>query len=327
VLIVAGLIAYKWRAARITIHKVALSGALSIRADVVSFGGSAGLVAAAERSVHYFVAIWPALLFGILIGAAVRAFVPADWLARVLSARTLLTQLKAGAAGAPLMLCSCCVAPVFTAVYERSSRLGPSLAIMLAAPSLNPAALALTCMLFAPKVAAGRFLMAAAAVFLGSIVIEHLFRGSNLASLPGRRPHEEVPAGWRQASSILSRSLIHMLVRTMPALFLGIVGSSLLTQYVPKELFGSASFSALVVIATAAVAVLLAVPTFFEIPLALGLLAAGAPQGAAAALLFAAPAINLPSLLALARSTSWKVAASLALFIWVIAITGGLLLS
>jgi uncharacterized membrane protein YraQ (UPF0718 family) len=294
---------------------------------VVSLGGAADIVAAMARSMHYFVVIWPALVFGILIGAAVRAFVPENWLARTLSAGMLRTQLKAGAAGAPLMLCSCCVAPVFTAVYERSSRLGPSLAIMLAAPSLNPAALVLTWMLFAPKIAAARLLMAAVAVFLGGIVIERLLGSSTIAPLSGKRPDPAIPADWWQAAATFSRSLLYMLVPTMPALLLGVLCSTLLTQFVPKELFASDSFSGLVVMATAAGAVFLAVPTFFEMPLALGLLAAGAPQGAAAALLFAGPAINLPSLLALAKSTNWRVASMLAAFVWVVAIAGGLFLT
>jgi uncharacterized membrane protein YraQ (UPF0718 family) len=322
-LIVAGLLAYKWRSAVNAVHTVWLSGALSTRAGVVSLGDATGIGTAVERSMRYFAVIWPALVFGILIGAAVRAFVPEDWLARILGARTLRTQQKAGAAGAPLMLCSCCVAPVFTAVYERSSRLGPSLAVMLAAPSLNPAALVLTWMLFAPRIAAARLLMAAVAVCLGGIVTEHLAGNSGLGSFPGKGTDQEVRASWPHAALTFSRSLIHMLVRTMPALLLGVLCSTLLMQYVPRELFASGRFSGLVVTATAGVAVVLAVPTFFEIPLALGLLAAGAPT----ALLFAGPAINLPSLLALARSTSWKVAAILATFIWVVATTGGLLLS
>lgn len=71
--------------------------------------------------------------------------------------------------GAPLMLCSCCVAPIFTTVYERCRRLGPSLAMMLAAPSLNPAALALTFMFFAPAVAWTRLVLAVVVVLVGTL--------------------------------------------------------------------------------------------------------------------------------------------------------------
>jgi uncharacterized membrane protein YraQ (UPF0718 family) len=182
-------------------------------------------------------------------------------------------------------------------------------------------------MLFAPKIAAARLLMATVAVCVSGTVIEHLFGSIGLPSFPGKRADQEAPVGWRQAASTFSRSLLHMAVRTMPALVLGVVWSTLVTQYVPKQLCASGNFSLVAVIATASVAVFLAMPTFFEIPLALGLLAAGAPQGAAAALLFGGPAINLPSLFALAKSTNWKVATVLAAFIWLVATAGGLLLS
>ena len=100
----------------------------------------------------------------------------------------------------------------------------------------------------------------------------------------------------------------------------------LLLQFVPKDLVASNGLRYLIVAITASIAVPLALPTFFEIPLALGLLAVGAPAGAAAALLFAGPAINLPSLLTVAKSTNWKVAIALMLLVWAIAMAGGLVL-
>jgi len=57
-------------------------------------------------------------------------------------------------------------------------------------------------------------------------------------------------------------------------------------------------------------------PSLFEIPLALSMLAVGGPAGGAAALLFAGPATNLPSLIVIGRYSSWKVAASLAVLVW-----------
>ncbi|MGH6876553.1 MAG: permease, partial [Rhizomicrobium sp.] len=110
VLIVAGLLAYKGRGSLIAIHKVWLSGTLSTRGDVVTLGGAGGFLSAATHAANYLIVIWPALAFGVLISAAFRAFVPRDYLARFVSAGTLRAQLTAGAVGAPLMLCSCCVA-------------------------------------------------------------------------------------------------------------------------------------------------------------------------------------------------------------------------
>jgi uncharacterized membrane protein YraQ (UPF0718 family) len=100
-----------------------------------------------------------------------------------------------------------------------------------------------------------------------------------------------------------------------------------IAQFVPAGAYNSSAAKVLAIIVVASVAVPLALPTFFEIPLALILLGAGAPAGAAVALLIAGPAINLPSLLTIARSTNWKVAVTVAAFVMMLAIGGGLLVS
>src|SRR5713101_9316746 len=153
--IVGALIVYKSSAALTVIGKVSATGAFTPRGNVIPRVGAseAGVV---TRTLNYFLVIWPALVFGILISGAVSTFISPQWLARLLERRSLRSQAIAGLAGAPLMLCSCCVAPIFTGVYERSARLGPSLALMLAAPALNPAALILSFMLFDYKIGVTR---------------------------------------------------------------------------------------------------------------------------------------------------------------------------
>src|SRR5260370_5096290 len=149
--IVGVIIGYKRSAGLEVIGKVSATGAFTPRGNVIPRIGAseAGVV---TRTLNYFLVIWPALVFGILISGAVSTFVSPQWLTRFLGTGSLISQAIAGLAGAPLMLCSCCVAPIFTGVYERSARLGPSIRLMLAAPALNPAALILTFMLFYYKV-------------------------------------------------------------------------------------------------------------------------------------------------------------------------------
>src|SRR5439155_14739207 len=116
--------------------------------------------------------VFVALAFGILLGAIVRAFIPDRWLARTLGASGFRGILLAALAGMPLMLCSCCVAPLFEGVYARTRRLGPALGLMFAAPALNPAVLAVTFLLFPASIAwvrlaAGLVLVSLAAGGLG----------------------------------------------------------------------------------------------------------------------------------------------------------------
>lgn len=275
------------------------------------------------RSGSYLAIIWPALLFGILISGAVRTLVSPQWLAeRFGSGGSFRAHIAAGAAGAPLMLCSCCVAPIFSAVYERCRRLGPSLGVMLAAPSLNPAALALTFMFFAPRVAWARLMLALAVVFVGAMFTARIVEPSLVGSTPRAGPVAD--PGDSLAVAFL-RSCFHVTARTLPLIAVGIVTAMAIADFIPIPTVGSPLATGLTVALAASIAVPIALPTFFEVPLALTLLGAGAPAGAAVAVLFAGPAVNLPSLLTIAHATSWKVSVTVAGVIWTLAVIGGFL--
>jgi uncharacterized membrane protein YraQ (UPF0718 family) len=148
----AGLFYYKWGGAIRAVGGVHASGASGASADGLTAGG------VLRASGFYLQRIWLALAYGILIGAAVRAFVPIRKVIEIIDAGgPTRRQLAGGAAGAPLMLCSCCVTPVFAGIYERGARLGTALTVMLASPGLNPAALLLTFLLFPRDAALARF--------------------------------------------------------------------------------------------------------------------------------------------------------------------------
>src|SRR2546427_6365256 len=183
-LFAAGLIVYKTRTSLAVLSTVWRTGVITARPEVVALGYPPAAVNVVDRSVNYFLLIWPALAFGILISAAVRAYVPADVWKRVLAARGTGRQLRAGLAGAPLMLCSCCVAPIFGAVYESSARLAPALTLMLASPALNPATLVLTFMLFGPGIGAMRFILAVVAVAAIGPSVESLFPRVQVLAAP-----------------------------------------------------------------------------------------------------------------------------------------------
>ena len=100
----------------------------------------------------------------------------------------------------------------------------------------------------------------------------------------------------------------------------------IIANRLPIQTLASGGPKVLVLLVVATGALLLTMPSFFEIPLALSLLAVGAPAGAAVAVLIAGPAINLASLLVIARHSNWKVAALTAAAVWVTAVAGGLLI-
>src|SRR6266536_2179288 len=320
--IVGALIAYKSSTALGVIGKVSATGAFTPRGNVIPRVGAsdAGVL---TRTLNYFLVIWPALVFGILISGAVSTFVSPQWLTRLLGRRSLRSQAIAGLAGAPLMLCSCCAAPIFTGVYERSARLGPSLGLMLAAPALNPAALILTFMLFDYKIGVTRAAASVAAVLFTGMIADRIFGRTEVHCDVDDWQTEGRPADFLH----FLRACARVSVRLLPVIVIGVLASMLIAQMIPVRTFDSTAARFLAIAVVAVVAVPLALPTFFELPLALILLGSGAPLGAAVALLIAGPSVNLPSLLTIMRSTNWKVAAMVAASIWILAVGGGVLVS
>lgn len=319
--ITGALVTYKASAALVVLEKTQDSGTFEPRVNVLPLPGNSLQLNAVRRSINYFIVIGPALLFGILISGTVRVLIPPRGWAKVLGNGYVRPQIVAGAAGVPLMLCSCCAAPLFSSMYERSSRLGPSLATVLAAPSLNPFALLLTFMLFGNRIGIVRLTMGLAIVFVGAAVVERLFSTRLVTcQIDSEETHQPTLVA-------LLRSWWRVAVRTVPLIAGGVLISMLVARWLPAGPFDSTAAKILVVVAVAVVAVPLAMPTFFEIPLALILLSSGAPPAAAVAMLIAGPAINLPSLLTIGRATNWKVASTLAIFILLFALVGGLLVS
>lgn len=319
--LVGGLVTYKSSTALRQIERARSSGAIATRLDVVPATPSRPL-SVMTRSANYLVVIWQALAFGLLISAAVRAFIPVTAMARLFKGGPVREQLVAGVSGAPLMLCSCCVTPVFSSVYRRSKRLGPSLALMLAAPALNPAALTLTFILFASGIAWTRLAMSLIAVFIGTALVARVAGRGRAAALPPLEAASDAPHARGPLARYLE-SLVHIGIRTVPLIIIGVVASMWVADSLPMWI-QSPSASRWMIVIAASIAVPLALPTFFEIPLAVALLAAGAPAGAAAALLFAGPAVNLPSLLTVGQVAGWKPMVLIAAMVWLVAVAGGL---
>lgn len=316
------LINYKGAAGLKKISQTQATGGLHL-ASLQIGSDAASPLSALSNALTYLKIVWPALVFGVLISAAARTSLSRTPLRGLFRGGTVRDQLAGALAGAPLMLCSCCVAPIFPAVYQRTRRVAPSLAMTLASPSLNPAALTLSFILFPWRIAGARLAMALLLVLVGSLAVARITRAPAL-----RLNLEEEQEGgtWLGLLSSYWNSLLYIALRTVPLILLGIWASMWIMRRLPPNLGAMPGARALAVIVIALFAVLLTLPSLFEIPLALSILAAGGPVAGAVAVLFAGPAINLPSLLIIGRYTTWKLAASVGAMVWCIAVAGGLLL-
>ena len=323
--LVAGLIGYKAQGGLKRISELQATGSLGLHPEALHRPPGQELIATGAQTLAYLKIVGPALLFGLLFSAAVHATISPRRLATLLGQGDLKPQLAAAAVGAPLMLCSCCVAPMFPAVYRRSQRLGPSLAFTLAAPALNPAALTFSFLLFPVAIAGTRLFMAVVLVVLASALVARIV-GPVQVRTPAVEGFAETGDGVGDFIQAYFRSLWYITVGTVPWILLGIWVSMIIANRLPIQTLAFGGPKVLVLLVVATGALLLTMPSFFEIPLALSLLAVGAPAGAAVAVLIAGPAINLASLLVIARHSNWKVAALTAAAVWVTAVAGGLLI-
>jgi uncharacterized membrane protein YraQ (UPF0718 family) len=314
--VLSALFYYKWGASLRVYDGLQTTGKLAVNPELLLHGGLW------RGTLAYFGKIWPALVYGIVIGAVLRAAIPPSWIGRALGARGLKGSLVGGLAGAPLMLCSCCVTPIFTGLYERGARLSSSLAVMLAAPGFNLAALVLTFALLPTRLAVARVVCAIAIVLALPPLLSRLEADVETKASCAVVPTE--PTEPRDFLLRFLRSLTYLVVVTVPLIVVGVVLGVLALPYVTHLAAAGAVVGVLLV---ALVSVVVALPTFFEIPIALVMTQLGAPPGVVLAVLVAGPIVNLPSLLVLGRETRPRLAVSLAAGVWGIASLAGILLS
>jgi uncharacterized membrane protein YraQ (UPF0718 family) len=315
-----GLFYYKWSGAWASVSATQLTHALKKDPSVIMSVG------ALRATLGYFRLIWPALAFGLVIGALVRAALPARVVMSSLGGAGIRAQLLGGVAGAPLMLCSCCITPISAALRARGAKLGPSLAVMLGSPGLNIAALMLTFLLFPARMAITRVAAAATIVFGISWLVGQIpTKPRVLASKTPATVEEDeaAPISARDFAVRFVRSFARLFVATVPLIVAGVFLSGLL---LPHAVQLGAHGTIVAVTVVALIGTLVALPTFFEIPVALLLLHVGAPPGAAIALLIAGPIVNLPSLFVVARESGVRVAAALGASVFAIATIAGLVI-
>jgi uncharacterized protein len=306
-----GLLAYKWSASSTVLGAVRASGHWS-----GTFHGliDGGVFAAAS---FYFQKIWRALAYGIAIGAAVQTacrFAITRFKLRDMP--LLRSPLSSCAVGMPLMLCSCCVTPVVVTLLRRKVRVGSAVALLLASPVLNPAAIVLTFLLFPLHLGVARLVAAFTLAIAVPVVVQ--WRVAGLSGRDYLRDDESsMPAteAWTLVAVVkeFSMNAFRVALITIPLIAVGVLASSSVMPFIgmwSKGLIGG--------LFVATVAVLVALPTFFEIPIAIALLSSGSPA-AAAAVLIAGPAINAGSLMVVSKEIGPRAAALIGFAVWIVA--------
>jgi hypothetical protein len=202
------------------------------------------------------IAAMPFLVLGVLVSAAIAAFVPAGFLPKVLPDRPLYAVPVAAAAGVALPGCECGSVPIAGRLVSRGAPAAAALTFLLAAPAVNPIVLVSTAVAFPgrPEVVGARVLASLLAAMAVGLIWSKIGRDSLLDR--ARKAH--VHDGPRFA--VLTSTAQHDLLQAGGFLIVGAATAATLQTAVPDDVLdGVADTGLLSVLALAGLAVVMAI--------------------------------------------------------------------
>jgi uncharacterized membrane protein YraQ (UPF0718 family) len=170
----------------------------------------------------------PFLVLGVLLSAALTAFVPASFFARALPKNPALAVPVASASGVVLPGCECASVPVSAALMNRGVTPAAAIAFLLSAPAINPVVLTSTAVAFPgqPRVVVARAVTSlAVSMVLGWL---YLLTGKGLKPPKNRHAHD---AGRFDA---FRSAMLHDFLHAGGFLVIGAAAAATLNVVVPR---------------------------------------------------------------------------------------------
>jgi len=159
--------------------------------------------------VSIFIQALPFLVLGVLLSAAITAFVPPTFWARALPSNRAAAVPVAGACGLVLPGCECASVPVAGSLMARGVTPAAALAFLLSAPAINPIVLASTYVAFPddPMIVVARLIASfAAAVIMGWLWLR--FGKGEWLRMPSRA-HLEGATRWHSFRLAATHDFLH----------------------------------------------------------------------------------------------------------------------
>ena len=160
------------------------------------------------RFVAVCVQAFPFLVLGVVLSAAISAFVPAGFFHKVVPKRTALAVPVAAVSGAVLPACECASVPVAGALVRRGVAPAAAFTFMLASPAINPIVVVSTFVAFPgnPEMVFARVAASlAAAVTIGWLWAK--LGKTEWLNLPKHRHHDD--GKWAAFWSAIRHDFLH----------------------------------------------------------------------------------------------------------------------
>jgi uncharacterized membrane protein YraQ (UPF0718 family) len=285
---------------------------------------------AVDYTLSYGRSIWPALVAGLLIAAAVEALLPARRLHKLFrhDRGQVAGTVSGGLLALPSMMCTCCAAPATLSIRRQGVPVSSALAYWLGNPVLNPAALAFMVIVLPWQFVAVRLITGVVLVFGVTMAVARL-AGAGRVVAPGA---EKSYGAGPEATDVISAgrrfvtSLGRLSVRLLPEYLVVVLALGGLRGWLFPVGHGLAGWGVLAVIVLAVIGTLFVIPTAGEIPIIQGLLSAGVGWGAAGALILTLPALSLPSMLMVRRAFPARIIVAVGLSVAALGVLGAGLL-
>jgi uncharacterized protein len=281
--------------------------------------------AALGYALAYGKAIWQAMVLGLLLGSAVQALLPVQWVARLLGSTGFGSVAKGGLLSIPGMMCTCCAAPVVVGLRERQSSPGAAISFWLGNTVLNPATLVFMGFVLGWNWTALRLALGILMVFgLGYLVNRMVTRQEaeaadrRLSELASDTPASGIFVRWL---GILGRMAVRLIPEYIILVLLLGAARAWLFPHAGPDIDNTIGW----IIALAIAGTLFVIPTAGEVPIVQAMLSLGVGVGPAGALLMTLPPISVPSLAIISRSFRPQTLLLVTLSVVTFGIAGGLL--
>jgi uncharacterized membrane protein YraQ (UPF0718 family) len=277
-----------------------------------------GAVYQVDRTMPLFTRVWRTtvnwldanrigMTFSFLFGPAALTFLAT--LRRQRTNSIYLNTLFGAAAGAPLAVCTNCVAPIARGFYASGMSTESVLAAMFASPALNVVVLAMTFALFPVPIALLKLATVLFLIFVfAPAAASRQGAGASAVICPIEFPVSET---WAQAlvSTIRSffKSFWYIFRVAFPLMLLAAVLGALVIELLPTQaLIGQATIGGILLVAL--VGAFLPVPLAFDVAIAYIAMTKGVPLPYVVTILCTLGIVSVFSLSIVGKTISWKIA-------------------
>ncbi len=296
---------------------------------------------ALAQSWHIFLESSVYIIFGLLAGGLLRAFLDPDAVSRHLGQGRFKSVFKAALLGIPIPLCSCGVLPAAAAMKKQGANNGATTAFLISTPESGVDSIAMTYALMDPVMTVARPVAAFAAAAAAGVA-ENLFTrpapASGLSSPEASAGRQEpvlplLPASRAKTSPSFGRKIksglfyaVNEIWNDMVLWFLaGLLLAGIITALTPDEFMarflGGGMSSMLVMLV---VGIPLYICATASTPVAAALILKGVSPGAALVFLLAGPATNLTSLTVILKLLGRRATAIYLVAVAVVSVLAGL---